>query len=123
MAFSLDVDHSQRRVRTVAAGPLTCPDLDAYLAALAAAGATDYTELVDARTATIPAEVTFVGVEQAARRLADSARGRGPARVAVVTEVPVTFGVACQLAVLAGPACQVRPFRDSVSAAEWLGWD
>ena len=44
-------------------------------------------------------------------------------RVAVVADVERTFGLVRQLAILAGAACQVEPFRGAAEARIWLGWD
>ena len=119
MLLTPDIDHRRRRVVTVAAGPLTCPDLVAHLAALAAAGAAGYPELVDARGTTVPADVTLEAVMRAGGLLRDRAAGR----VAVLTNVPATYGVVCQLSVFAAAGCAVRPFRDAGEAREWLQWD
>jgi hypothetical protein len=44
-------------------------------------------------------------------------------RVAVVADVERTFGVLRQLAMLAGDACKIEPFRETAEARIWLRWD
>jgi hypothetical protein len=123
MPFATDIDHSLRRMHTVATGPLTFADLKAHMEIAAAAGAASYPELIDARGATLADAVTLDEVRQAATFLRAMAAGGPLGRVAVVADVERTFGLVRQVAMLAGDACQVEPFRETAEARIWLGWD
>jgi hypothetical protein len=121
--FDPDIDHSLRRIHTVATGPLTFADMKAHLEmAAAAAGAAGYPELIDARGATVSESVTLDEVRRAALYLRGMALSGPLGRVAVVADVERTFGLLRQLAMLAGDACKIEPFREAAEARIWLGW-
>jgi hypothetical protein len=123
MPFVTDIDHSLRRIHTVATGPLTFADMKAHLEMAAAAGAAGYPELIDARGATVSESVTLDEVRRAALYLRAMALSGPLGRAAVVTDVERTFGQLRQLAMLAGDACKIEPFREAAEARIWLGWD
>lgn len=123
MPFSTDIDHALRRIHTVATGPLTFADMKAHLEMAAAAGAAAYPELIDARGATVSESATLDEVRRAALYLKGMALSGPLGRVAVVADVERTFGLLRQLAIMAGDACRIEPFREPAEARVWLDWD
>jgi hypothetical protein len=123
MPFNTEIDHSLRRIHTVATAPLTFADLKAHLEMAAAAGASGYPELIDARGVLVSDSVTLEVVRRAALFLRELAAAGPVGSAAIVTDIESTFGVIRQLSMLAGDACRLEPFREPAEARLWLGWD
>lgn len=118
MSLTHTIDHSRRRVTALAAGAIDLADLEAHWHAVLSEGGRGYSRLVDATGAS----PTFGTPE--VRRMTDlihSATAAGPlGPTAVIVSTDVGFGMVHMFGILVEPLCQIRPFRESVSAERWL---
>ena len=103
---------------TIASGNVTLPEIIQHLADERREGALPYSELIDARTATVAFSSADV------RSLVDVLRGLGAMHslgpTAVVAATDVGYGMLRILEILVEDVCLIRPFRDRLEAERWL---
>lgn len=121
MPFAYEIDHPRQRIVTRVEGDIHLPEIEAHIAALHAAAAGAFDELVDARLAT--AAFSAADVRRLVILLQSLAESISLGRAAVIVADDVSFGMLRMLSILAGEVIRVQVFRAMHPAREWLGWD
>ena len=122
MPYSLTVDHQNRRCTCVGSGVVSFVDIALYIADRIRQGAYHYSQLVDARDATvdIPPRTSVSGVLMDVRRELN-VRSTMPRTAIVANPGTATFGIARQLATELGFAnMKVEVFPSRADAESWL---
>lgn len=121
MPITFEADQATQRVHVVGSGDIRLEDLAALLSELAESRCLGYTQLFDARGATL-----LVSAEEIRRFVTLTARLRdehGQARTAFIAESDVTFGLARMYATLAADSDSgFMVYRTIDEGNAWLGW-
>ena len=117
LGFSCNVD-AVSRVTTIAEGTVTMPEVRAHLQRERRDLTRPYSELIDARRATV--SLSSTEVREIAELLRSLARSHRLGRTAVVVSSDAAYGVVRMLQVLVEDICDVRPFLDLPAAERWL---
>ena len=118
MPFAHTIDHGHGTMTTTASGNVTVAEIVQHLDDERLQGALPYSELIDARTASVSISATEV------RTVVDVLRGLGAMHrlgpTAVVVATDVGYGMLRMLEMLVEDVCVIRPFRDVPEAQRWL---
>lgn len=121
MSIRYEVDHDTQRVRVIANGDIRIEDMAALMSELADARCFAYSQLFDARDATL-----LLTAEETRRIVSLIGRLReehGHARTAFVAASDVTFGMARMYATLAADSDSgFMVYRTLDEGNAWLGW-
>ena len=118
MPIQWGVDHAARLVAAVATGPVTRSDIETYLDSLMRDATLSYRKVFDmgeCRLALSTEDMLALGV-----RVRDHESMRPMGRVAVIAVADELYEQARQFEVIVVAERQLRVFRDTASAFDWL---